>query len=64
MPPPIKKYVDDPSLTWEERYKRLDAHHVEETTVLLGYIKRAHDTLLSTWDAEQHLKNELARVLK
>lgn len=31
----IKKYVDDPSLTWEERYKRLEEHHIEETTALV-----------------------------
>lgn len=28
---PIKEHVDDPSLSWEERYKRLEAHHLEET---------------------------------
>lgn len=28
---PIKKYVDDEFLTWEERYKRLMTHHEEET---------------------------------
>lgn len=33
---PIKRYVDDPSLSWEERYARLSAHHVEETAWLVS----------------------------
>ncbi len=37
---PFKKYVDDPSLSWEERYKRLEAHHVEETTFLIARIEK------------------------
>ena len=32
----IKKYVDDHNLSWEERYRRLEAHHVEETKALLA----------------------------
>ena len=36
---PIKKYVDDPSLTWEERYKRLEAHHKEETEYLIEQLR-------------------------
>lgn len=36
---PIKKYIDDPSLTWEERYKVLEAHHLEETTFLIKRIE-------------------------
>lgn len=33
---PIKKYVDDPTLSWEERYRRLEAHHKEETEWLIA----------------------------
>jgi hypothetical protein len=32
MIPPIKKYIMDESLSWEERYKQLDAHHYKETS--------------------------------
>ena len=39
MKVPIKKYVEDTSLTWEERYKRLDAHHIEETSWMMNRIK-------------------------
>jgi hypothetical protein len=34
----IKKHVDDSSLTWEERYKRLETHHLEETAELKSVI--------------------------
>lgn len=43
---PIKKYVDDPSLSWEERYRRLDAHHVEETQFLIKYIAELEKKVL------------------
>lgn len=36
----VKKYSDDASLTWEERYRRLEKHHVEETTFLINEIRR------------------------
>ena len=42
---PIKKYVDDPTLTWEERYKRLDTHHQEETKWMIDEIRRLEDAL-------------------
>lgn len=37
---PIKKYVMDESLSWEERYKKLEAHHLEEVTWLIEEVKR------------------------
>ena len=37
---PIKRYVDDEALTWEERFRRLEAHHTEETRVLITEIER------------------------
>jgi hypothetical protein len=44
---PIKRYVDDPSLTWEDRYTRLLAHHEEETKFLISTIEeleaKVHD---------------------
>ena len=30
----------DESLSWEERYKQLEAHHKEETTYLIDKIKQ------------------------
>lgn len=35
----VKRYVDDASLTWEERYRKLEAHHVEETTFLIEKLR-------------------------
>lgn len=37
---PIKKYVIDESLSWEERYKRLEAHHTEETSWMFAELKK------------------------
>jgi hypothetical protein len=34
----IKAYVMDESLSWEERYKQLEAHHNEETKWLIRRI--------------------------
>jgi len=37
---PIKKYVMDESLSWEERYRQLEKHHEEETEWMIGEIRR------------------------
>ncbi len=29
--PPIKKYTMDTTLSWEDRYKKLEEHHLKET---------------------------------
>ena len=34
----VKKYKDDESLTWEERYKKLEQHHIDETNFLINKI--------------------------
>jgi hypothetical protein len=31
----VKKYQDDPSKTWEERYAALEKHHLDETQFLI-----------------------------
>lgn len=36
----VKRYKMDESLTWEERYKQLEQHHVEETTFLIDEIRK------------------------
>jgi hypothetical protein len=35
----VKRYVDDESLSWEERYQRLDKHHIEETNFLIDKLR-------------------------
>ena len=35
----IEKYQDDDTLTWEERYKRLNEHHISETNFLISKIR-------------------------
>jgi hypothetical protein len=42
---PIKKYSDDLNLSWEERYKRLELHHKEETEWLISKIKRLEEII-------------------
>lgn len=34
----IKRYVDDETLTWEERYNRLMKHHEEETKFIINKV--------------------------
>jgi hypothetical protein len=45
---PIKKYIMDESLSWEERYKQLEAHHKEETEWLITELERIRK-LASRW---------------
>ena len=35
----VPKYNDDDSLPWEERYKRLNKHHIQETTFLIEKVR-------------------------
>lgn len=42
---PIKKYVMDESLSWEERYRQLEAHHEEETKWMIAHIKELEDRI-------------------
>jgi len=35
----VPKYMDDATLSWEERYNRLNEHHIKETTFLIEKIR-------------------------
>ncbi|MBD1362202.1 hypothetical protein IDJ77_00140 [Mucilaginibacter sp. ZT4R22] len=35
----VPKFADDDTLSWEERYKRLNEHHIAETTFLVNKIR-------------------------
>lgn len=35
----VHKYKDNPTLDWEERYKNLETHHIEETNFLINKIR-------------------------
>lgn len=39
----VKKYVMDETLSWEERYRKLEAHHLEETQWLIKEIERLQE---------------------
>lgn len=36
----VPVFVDDPSKSWEERFKALDAHHKAETTFLIEEVRK------------------------
>ena len=36
----VPRYEMDELLSWEERYRRLDEHHVRETTFLIEEVRR------------------------
>lgn len=36
----VKRYVMDESLSWEERYKKLEEHHIKETTFLVDEVRK------------------------
>lgn len=36
---PIKRYEFDPSLSWEQSYRLLEAHHRDETEFLISVIE-------------------------
>ena len=35
----VARYRDDETLSWEERYNRLEQHHVKETTFLIERVR-------------------------
>ena len=35
----VQKHKDEESLSWEERYKSLEKHHVEETNFLVSTVR-------------------------
>lgn len=46
----VKKYKMDESLSWEERYKKLDEHHVQETSFLIDEVRKLADMV----DSQHH----------
>jgi len=36
----VKRHVDDPSKTWEERFRALEEHHIKETTFLVDEVRK------------------------
>jgi hypothetical protein len=55
----VKRYKMDESKTWEERYKDLDAHHIEETTFLINKVRELAQQMQDQkeqqqrWDCER-----------
>jgi hypothetical protein len=36
----VARHQDDPTLTWEERFRVLESHHLKETQFLIEEIRR------------------------
>lgn len=36
----VERFRDDPTKTWEDRFKALENHHVKETQFLIDEIRR------------------------
>lgn len=36
----VGKWIDDPSLSYKERFDKLNAHHILETNFLVNYIRQ------------------------
>lgn len=60
---PIKKYEDDPSLSWEERYKRLEAHHLEETS-FIDFMRRENKHRQEVFDKVVAANFKLVEAIK
>ena len=46
----VKRYFDDPTLSWEERYARLAEHHRHETEFLIAEVRKLAAKLDDTTD--------------
>lgn len=58
----VKRYVDDPSLSWEERYRRLEEHHEKETKFLIAEVERLRGKLETTNGSETRYSREVAEA--
>ena len=41
----VPRHKDDPSKTWEERYRALEQHHIAETTFLINKVRELAERL-------------------
>lgn len=54
----VKKHKHDPTKSWEENYKDLDKHHVEETTFLINTVREIAGPSSSGKTSALHAENE------
>jgi hypothetical protein len=46
----MKKWTDDPTKSWEERFKALEAHHIEETQELINKYDRLNGQIKGRYE--------------
>jgi hypothetical protein len=44
----VPKYQMNESVPWEQRYKELEQHHIQETTFLIGKVRELAAALAAT----------------
>jgi len=57
----VKRHTDDPTKSWEERYKVLDEHHLKETTFLINEVRALAKELDAVSTSEKKLKKDEQR---
>lgn len=60
----VKKYIDNESLSWEERYSRLEAHYIEETTELVEKLTESRRVTSYLMQSITNSHNKLTEVVK
>jgi hypothetical protein len=48
----VPRYVMDETKSWEERYRELEQHHIQETTFLIGKVRELAAVIAQRANAE------------
>ncbi len=51
----VKRHEFDPDISWEENYKNLEKHHIEETTFILAEIDSLREKLFDATETNGKL---------
>ena len=63
----VGSYKMDESLSWEERYRKLEEHHIKETTFLIDLLQRWGKTVKGLDEMltnEQQIRESLEKELE
>jgi len=54
----VPRYKMDPNKSWEERYKDLERHHVEETNFLINEVRKLAARLAGGPDLDKQVADD------
>jgi hypothetical protein len=54
----VKKYKMDESKSWEERYRELEQHHIEETTFLIEKVRELDEKMTLLLEEYSYMEAE------